>query len=178
MDLTKHPCLPCVLGTHWECSRKKEYNCCCQLTGPSLVENKRGGTNKEDNEVTDPKSTGRKRAAILFPIEEGMTCEWEGLKFAGGGLYPIVGCTGNPATNRHHGPDKNTLNNDKGNVHRICARCHNRWHTRNDPVYEKFLVTEKWLRHDSESKATPEEILKSEVYWKSNQQEKIKDVEH
>ena len=42
-----------------------------------------GGQVKEDEELTDVLSTGRKRAAQLFPLEEGMICEWAGLLNAG-----------------------------------------------------------------------------------------------
>lgn len=54
----------------------------------------------------------------------------------GGGEFPIQGCSDGVQLNRHHGPDKNTLNNEPGNVHRICAHCHNRWHAKNDPDYD------------------------------------------
>lgn len=94
---------------------------------------------------TDPASTGRKLAARLFKIKPGMVCEWARQKNCGGGLHPIVGCMGNPASDIHHGPDKNTLNNakvswalgDTENIHLICSFCHNRWHALNDPTYEK-----------------------------------------
>lgn len=91
---------------------------------------------KEDSEVKDAHSTGRKRAAVLYPIEDGAICEWSRLSNAGGGKHPIVGCVNNPATNRHHGPDKDTLNNSEGNVHRICTHCHNLWHYLNDNDYD------------------------------------------
>lgn len=93
---------------------------------------------KDESEMTDPESTGRKRAAAALPAEElaGMICEWALLKEAGGGLYPIRGCHGNKATDRHHGPDKNTLNNErKSNLHGICSFCHNEWHAKNDATY-------------------------------------------
>lgn len=92
-------------------------------------------------EMKDPISTGRKRAAIAAPITVGMICEWAYLKEAGGGVEPITGCTGYPATDRHHGPNKATLDNTtkespddsgKWNLHRICSMCHNRWHSAND----------------------------------------------
>lgn len=97
---------------------------------------------KPDSAVTDQQSTGRKRAAKLYPLDEEADCEWKGKKAQGGGDKPIDGCL--PwewpdgkckQLNRHHGPDKNTLNNEPGNVHRIGPRCHNRWHSKNDPDY-------------------------------------------
>lgn len=97
-------------------------------------------------DMKDPISTGRKRAAIAAPITVGMICEWAYLKEAGGGVEPIKGCTGYPATDRHHGPNKATLDNTtkespddsgKWNLHRICAMCHNRWHSANDKYYDE-----------------------------------------
>jgi hypothetical protein len=165
MDLKYLNCLQCLAGYHWECiDLDADGSICCCPDSP-LQGVTRGGPTKSDDEVTDPKSTGRKRAAVLYPITEGMICEWAGLKFACGGRFPIVGCTGRPATHRHHGPDKNTLNNDSGNVHRICVYCHNRWHTLNDPVYEDFFGTEDWKPHDPETKATVEEQLNNEIEW-------------
>jgi hypothetical protein len=96
---------------------------------------------KDNSDLVDPESAGRKRAAELLPkdLMKIMICEWAFLKEAGGGIHPIKGCPGNPATDRHHGPDKNTLHNQRGpeefNLHAICAFCHNRWHAANDPTY-------------------------------------------
>jgi hypothetical protein len=125
---------------------------------------------KDITEYKDPVSTGRKRAAEMYPINPGMVCEWAGLKFAGGGVVPIVGCIGRAATDRHHGPDKNTMNNAEGNVHRICAFCHNAWHGVNDPFYgerpdptKPFIPAEGDVKeHDPLTKATTEEVLQAE----------------
>lgn len=102
-----------------------------------------GRPQKDAQEMADPESTGRKRAAQALPAEqlEGMICEWALLKEAGGGIHPIRGCHGNKATDRHHGPDKNTLNNSRSsdterNLHAICSFCHNEWHAKNDNSYE------------------------------------------
>lgn len=98
-----------------------------------------GRPQKDAQEMADPESTGRKRAAAALPPEqlEGMICEWALLKEAGGGIHPIRGCHGNKATDRHHGPDKNTLNNERRvNLHGICSFCHNEWHAKNDATYE------------------------------------------
>lgn len=85
--------------------------------------------------LADPISTGRKRAAVMYPIQPGQVCEWALKKNCGGGIYPVFGCTGRPAVNIHHGPDKSTLNNDRSNISVICTFCHNRWHTENDRTY-------------------------------------------
>lgn len=125
---------------------------------------------KDITEYKDPVSTGRKRAAEMYPIDPGMVCEWANLKKAGGGVVPVVGCIGRPATDRHHGPDKNTMNNAPGNVHRICSFCHNAWHGANDPYYGErphqtlpFIpVGQEWFQHDSKTKASAEEVLAAE----------------
>lgn len=178
--MAQEKCIACIVDTHYECyTPDYEANQCCCAAVPTMVEveqAKRGGPTKEDFEVTDVTSTGRKRAAIAYPLEEGMICEWAGLKFAGGGVEPIIGCDGKPATHRHHGPDKNTLNNNAGNVHRICVVDHNRWHTLNDKYYgdrppgtEPFIPrNHEWKMHDAVTKATPEEIAKNEIYWIKN----------
>ncbi|SRR6266498_2398545 len=95
--------------------------------------------NIDGSDMSDALSSGRKRAEVLLPTEvlKTMICEWALLKEAGGGQYPIKGCHGNTATDRHHGPDKNTLNNERNvNLHAICSFCHNRWHSNNDSTYE------------------------------------------
>lgn len=135
---------------------------------------------KDISEYKDPISTGRKRAAQMYPITPGMVCEWAGLKRAGGGVQPIVGCVGRPASDRHHGPDKNTMNNAPGNLHRICDFCHNTWHGANDPAYgprpdhtQPFIPMGElgvdWFDHDAETKATMAEILEAEAKRLSEQ---------
>ena len=129
---------------------------------------------KDLADYKDPISTGRKRAAELRPILPGAICEWAGLKRAGGGVVPIVGCVGRPASDRHHGPDKNTMNNAVENLHVICDHCHNTWHALNDPYYgdrpshtQPFIpkgeIGVDWFVHDSDTKATVEEILDAEA---------------
>lgn len=85
-------------------------------------------------------STGRKRAAELYPLDRNADCEWRGLANVGGGKHPIIGCLNGKQSNRHHGPDKDTLNNANGNVHRICNRCHNIWHEHNDADYDPAFL--------------------------------------
>lgn len=97
---------------------------------------KRHRRTKPDAALKDQQSTGRKRAARLYPLDRTKECEWRGKVRQGGGDHPITGCFDGMQFARHHGPDKNTLNNDPGNVHRICHGCHNRWHSKNDPNYD------------------------------------------
>jgi hypothetical protein len=93
---------------------------------------------KPDHALKDQQSTGRKRAARLYPLDKEALCEWALRPEQGGGIA-IPGCGLRPGTkpgkqqSRHHGPDYNTLNNEAGNVHRICHSCHNAWHAANDP---------------------------------------------
>lgn len=168
-------CMPCAAALHYECSVSP---CCCNKSGPVIVKlpvakslpEARTEGYKDASLLKDPQSTGRKAAAVEYKITPGMLCEWAGLRSAGGGQFPIVGCGGNPAKHRHHGPDKNTLNNAPGNVHRICHFCHNRWHARNDPGYNSRLDPDKrpepFHEHDAETKATPEQIILAASEWK------------
>lgn len=151
-------CTPCRLGRTWEC----EYNGNCSgsnqqfsigsnnSVSSSIVESEEYDVKESEYEygqplyevqahkpeaaLKDQQSTGRKRAAEMYPLYRDLDCEWKGRKNCGGGK-PIVGCMEGKQQARHHGPDKNTLNNDVGNVHRICHSCHNNWHALNDPGY-------------------------------------------
>lgn len=111
-----------------------------ESNGEGNEEGKRKRRNKRDAALRDQQSTGRKRAARLYPLDRNAECEWAGRSSAGGGEHPIPGCGVRGSTvkgkqqARHHGPDKNTLNNEEGNVHRICHSCHNAWHALNDLV--------------------------------------------
>lgn len=196
--ISEGSCPACESGGHSDCYVTGEseellteggLSCCCRKdvgegspdepTGKSFVDRV-----KDASAITDVQSTGRKRAAIAYPITEGMICEWSGLGKAGGGVETIVGCRENPATDRHHGPDKNTLNNTEGNVHRICSTCHNRWHTANDQYYgerppgtEPFIPLDpnQWGIHDPDTQATNEDYLQSEIKWSMRKTKKARD---
>lgn len=116
---------------------------------------------KSDNALRDQQSTGRKRAAVMYPLDKTADCEWKLQKDCGGGSLPIFGCLDGKQQARHHGPDKNTLNNDEGNVHRICHQCHNRWHARND---EGYVWGSVYVPHSPVS-ATTEEIMLDNINW-------------
>lgn len=134
---------------------------------------KRGrGGGKRDESLKDQQSTGRKRAAVRYPLFRDLPCEWRGLLYAGGGEQPIVGCLNGFQQARHHGPDKNTLNNDEGNVHRICHPCHNRWHSRNDQGYTWGGI---YRPHDSVTKASDEEFWAAEQKWLGVKLRKVSD---
>lgn len=171
-------CVSCGSGMHFECiTVNNDGECCCLNDTPVAEEiedepSYKNRTYKTERSLKDQQSTGRKRAAKLYPLDGEAPCEWLGLKFAGGGSIPIVGCSSGKQEARHHGPDKNTLNNDKGNVHRICTKCHNRWHTRNDPTY---VAGEIKHYHDERTKASVADTMESELYWARNKTVKAKD---
>lgn len=135
---------------------------------------------KDIGTLADAESTGRKRVKQMYPIKPGTVCEWANLAAAGGGVIPVIGCLGNPATDWHHGPDKNTLDNEKRslgigdseNVHIVCAFCHNAWHAANDPHYPEYdrqaQQSEPWLPegefevHDPQSRASFDALVEAE----------------
>lgn len=167
----------CVAGFHYECNQPEELDgnliCCCVEASVLVTAAQRGGPTKAPEDMADPTSTGRKRAALLKPIEPGMICEWKNLGRAGGGIVPIVGCAGNPAKNIHHGPDKDTTNNADENLHRICAECHNRWHALNDPFYGSRVpagtpfipLTGVNNPHDPETEVDMLTLFNHEQWW-------------
>lgn len=187
-------CYPCAQGLYSECLDPLETPegliiPCAQRYRPVGDDSGRNGGALDPSQITDTKSTGRKRAAMLAPIMSGMLCEWAGLRQAGGGVIPIVGCAGNQLSDkkqgdpdkgwlpghRHHGPDKAVINNAVGsNLHRVCAICHNRWHALNDPSYgergeahEQFLPLKAYYLHDPNTEATVEEQELVEAWWAS-----------
>jgi hypothetical protein len=166
-------CISCGRGFHFECETGCES---CHLTEEQKFRELRsvpnsGGVVKEPEDVKDRHSTGRKRAAELYPIIKHRACEWQGKKNCGGGI-PIVGCINGLQRARHHGPIKDTLENSPGNVHRICHTCHNRWHTINDDKY----VEAEWVNTKHEpQKAEEIELLANEAYWRSKNLKIIKE---
>jgi hypothetical protein len=100
---------------------------------------------------------------------------------------PIVGCEGHTLVpekgrfewpryqgDRHHGPDKNVLNNTPGvNLHAICKQCHNRWHELNDAYYATprpsagsvWTPSEGYYLHDPLTPSTDDDLLLSEDWW-------------
>lgn len=133
-----------------------------------------GETEKEEKTLRDPVSAGRKRAAVMYAISPGQVCEWAWSKNCGGGIAPIIGCTGRPASNIHHGPDKSTLNNERDNISVICTFCHNRWHVANDRYYTEkrpedngtwlpFYEGKEVIPLSARVKATKQEILINEM---------------
>lgn len=158
-------CIACGRSFHNECEdgceechaeQDKKVKAISQSYGT------RGQPVKAPEDVTDPYSTGRKRAAIQYPLFRTNPCEWRGKKNVGGGV-PIVGCIDGKQEHRHHGPIKNPLRNEPGNVHRICTHCHNRWHTTNDSDYDESLY--ETLPHDP-IKADEIDLIANEAKWR------------
>lgn len=160
-------CLSCGRGFHSECEdgcfkchpeNEAEESLARTIRHAGVG---KGAPIKDPEDVKDPLSTGRKRAAQLYPIFPDQPCEWRGKKNCGGG-QPIVGCIDGFQRHCHHGPVKNTLRNEPGNVHRICHKCHNRWHAVNNPIYDENLYNT--LPHAPED-ASEMELLANEAYW-------------
>lgn len=161
-------CTSCGRGFHGECELGcKDCHPKYEEIAKSIVNigagDGKGAPIKDESSLKDRKSTGRKRAAQLYPIFKGRNCEWQGKKNCGGGLSPIVGCMKGTQTDRHHGPVKDPVRNEPGNVHRICSSCHNRWHAKNDPIYNEAEYEK--LLHKPED-AEPMELLANEAYWR------------
>jgi hypothetical protein len=157
-------CLGCGRGFHDECEIGCER---CHINEGQIIRSlssgQRGQPLKDPSKITDPYSTGRKRAATMYPIFKTNPCEWRGQKNCGGGT-PIVGCIKGLQVDAHHGPVKNPLRNEPGNVHRICKPCHNHWHAVNDSIYNEAEYDK--TNHEPEP-ATNDELLINEMYWKT-----------
>ncbi len=160
-------CMPCKRQLHKACKGG------CDCTHDSTISSDGPGESSQNDDISpdrgntryrradalkDQQSTGRKRAAELYPFVcqscggsrsthrslpkcecdafSPAACEWRGQSNCGGGAVPILGCTNGFQTDRHHGPDKAVTNNENGNVHRICAFCHHAWHDRNNKTYD------------------------------------------
>lgn len=169
-------CVSCALGRPEECL----YGGCLippvaepvTSLGEAFKERVHGGTAKQ---LKDPLSTGRKRAAKLYPIHDSEPCEWRGQKNCGGGERPITGCLSGNQESRHHGPVKDTTRNHQGNVHRICTKCHNRWHLLNDLIYDQERYS--LLPHDP-SPCGEDELWLYEAKWASGQMNKEFELAH
>jgi len=206
-------CWPCVVNLHHECLDPQMVQpeeleialsnddawvrCCCFMSKDTDAKEFALGVGRpvaDPADITDITSTGRRRAQMMYPIMTGMLCEWSGLKYAGGGIRPIVGCDGNTieatkegphAGHRHHGPNKNVIDNAASNVHRICTTCHNRWHTLNNPFYlgERPPADQAWFptppegellrKHDPETMATDEDREEDAAFWAGRRAVKV-----
>lgn len=188
-------CIACARHLHEEC----EYDECpvCEICNPKLLINieivhksKQESHYDKNKEFKDASSTGRHRAALLYPyicdscghtkpqhadgtdactkdncscsLFKWRPCEWRNTRNNGGGRNPTVGCGDGLGTNRHHGPIKDPLRNELGNVHLICAKCHQRWHMLNDNYYDEKEAMQQ--KHEPVS-ATDQEILQNELRW-------------
>lgn len=179
MDVDWVNCYSCGRGFHVECLNGCDVchpsNSVSEVSTPVLevtegtvqIKARKHGATAEG--LKDPKSTGRKRAAELYPINESEPCEWRGKKNCGGGKRPLIGCVNGLQKHRHHGPVKDTTRNHEGNVHRICTACHNHWHELNDLIYEERAYG--LLPHDP-IEATVEELVTNAIAWQSGEMKK------
>jgi hypothetical protein len=198
LEYLDRPCVPCTLGRFDECEHPEELEDgwiipCVRVFALVTIDSTVAATRgvgrplSDPDDIKDVTSTGRKRAAAMHPILDGMRCEWAGLRFAGGGVHPIVGCRDHvlhqakEAFNGstwpgalHHGPDKNVLNNAVGyNLHAICQSCHNRWHALNDEFYESprpaagqvWTPEQGYYLHDPSTAARDGDYIMSEDWW-------------
>lgn len=165
-------CSSCGRGFHAECLRGCK-KCHPREHKDKTTENgsvQRKSRKSKVHGLKDEKSTGRKRAAQLYPIDPEAPCEWQKKKNCGGGRRPIVGCLNGKQVDRHHGPVKKTTRNEEGNVHRICKDCHNHWHELNDLVYDEAAYNN--LPHDPVA-ATDMEIAEVFLKWQSGEMGKL-----
>lgn len=163
-------CVACGRGFHRECVKCKSGACHNSeekdahgvLNGTTTQEEQTKPKEPKKLRLIDPSSTGRKRAAKLYPIDSNAPCEWRNLRNCGGGRRPIIGCLDGFQKHRHHGPVKTTTRNELGNVHRICSACHVHWHELNDLIY----VEEEYnLLPHQPVPATELEIVQNILDW-------------
>jgi hypothetical protein len=170
------PCIDCARGFHGECGDP----CCCaglqekaSLLSESLpialVSGLVGRPPKPDDEISV--SAGRKRAASSYELEMGddKLCEWLGLANCGGGFKPIIGCLRGRRQHIHHGPDKDTSNNERHNISLICHLCHNRWHAANNSLYGKVKCPEG-IQPKNPRPMTKEEFVQA-IAFETNRKE-------
>lgn len=170
-------CFPCANGLYEECLNlipiegDPEHFKPCMNVGLSKSDRRAqeahgiGRPLKDVDEIMDPRATGSKRAATMYPLHFDEDCEWTGLLYAGGGYVTVVGCRGNLQEIRHHGPVVDMLENGPGNVHRICNQCDQRWHTLNASLEPGVDV----LEHDRSTRAGASELDENELWWASQQ---------
>lgn len=148
-------CLACrrqnhlaCLGDFCDCMHEEISNKHSDEFRPEFDRNPELAKNvKNDYALKDPQSTGRKRAAKLFPLDKERDCEFLGKTHAGAipGLRGIDGCSIRPNSTpgkqqaRHH-LDYDTLNNDPDNVVRICHSCHRVIHEANDSHKDQYYA--------------------------------------
>jgi hypothetical protein len=130
---------------------------------------------KDDQSVTDPQSTGRKRAAKLYPLRtstgDPIPCDLAGKKaptLPGYYKVQIDGCgvrQGSLAANaqsRHHW-SYNTLDNERSNIGLLCHSCHNLIHARNDEYKAEIYETLYGFKPKTEDLQWANKALKSGV---------------
>lgn len=181
-------CWPCKRNQHNGCAANISFDTCecthennvqpvletesvIDLTDEPVKATRR---NKDDSSVTDPQSTGRKRAAALYPLTDAngnkLPCDFQNKKNCLPSYMEeqIDGCgvrhgsMPNFAQARHH-HDYNVLNNDRSNVALLCSSCHNLLHARNDPFKDKIYERIYGVKPDMDDLKYANKALKSGV---------------
>lgn len=189
-------CWPCRTGEHQACNAifVQETECACthdteyNLMPPPVgtignalnlepdepESTKRTRQLKNDDSVRDQQSTGRKRAAALYPLKDEngnpFPCDFANKKAVLPNFMEVQidGCgsrektlAGNAQARHHH--DYNTLNNERYNVGLLCHSCHNLLHAKNDPFKDKIMARITGVLLETENLKHANKALKSGV---------------
>lgn len=186
-------CWPCRRNQHDGCAALFTYDLCeCtheKVVAPTPVGDIGNALNldtqeadtktvvrrqKNDMAVTDPQSTGRKRAAKLYPLIDPngnkLPCDFQNRKSCLPSYMEVQidGCgvrTGtmpNFAQSRHH-HDYNVMNNERENIGLLCLSCHNLLHAKNDPYKDKIYERIYGVKPDTADLKHANKALKSGV---------------
>jgi hypothetical protein len=124
---------------------------------------------KDDQAVTDPQSTGRKRAAKLYPLRtetgDPIPCDLANKKsptLPGYYKVQIDGCGIRQGQSRHHW-SYNTLDNERSNIGLLCHSCHNLIHARNDEFKADIYETLYGFKPATEDLQWANKALKSGI---------------
>jgi hypothetical protein len=202
-------CGPCISRNHEDCANEwvTELVCNCDhdsaydiiptppvgsigaaLNLESEVPDSRTHTRryKNDDAVTDQQSTGRKRAAALYPLKDSngsrIPCDFSNkarclpsymeVQIDGCGLRP--GTFPKHAQARHHN-DYNTLNNERSNVALLCHDCHNLLHAKNDAFKDNIYERIYGFRPETDDLKHANKALRSGVVGGGQIKDKEKD---
>lgn len=175
-------CRDCLLGQHDKCANTYlDYHyCTCEHTstlvdvqaplsaiGAALIDpaDALSGTSddelgnrfkrrlKDEGSLKDIQSTGRKRAAVLYPLKDEngrpIPCDFAGrrnvlpnfMQVQIDGCGTRQGTVAGIAQARHH-HNYTVTDNERSNVGLLCHSCHNLLHSKNDPfkdqIYERI----------------------------------------
>lgn len=197
-------CGPCLTGSHTTCanlildfevcecthtSTSVDYAAPTSTIGAALVsdtgsslsgsgEEETGVSHKrrlkDESSLKDQQSTGRKRAAALFPLKDEngkpLPCEFANKAQVLPGYMEvnIDGCgvrqgTATGIAQARHHMSYDVLDNSSENVVRICHSCHNTLHSKNDPYKDKIYERIYGFKPKKEDLSYAAKALKSGV---------------